>query len=113
METSKRCCAAVAAIATSSICCSKHSDWRLPRPNSSLCREPHKMHASSDSCGEPTNHARTSFLNDIMLKQRLLRLTLLLALAAAAPAQFVHTDHQQIVDASGKPLLIRARATST
>ena len=29
-------------------------------------------------------------------------------LVASASAQFAHTDHKQIVDASGKPLLIRA-----
>src|SRR6266849_1054120 len=50
---SKHCCAAVAAIAISTICCSKHSDWPLPRPNSLLFRKPHKMHTSSDNCGEP------------------------------------------------------------
>ncbi len=33
---------------------------------------------------------------------------LLLALMSPASAQFAHTDHQQIVDAAGKPLLVRA-----
>ena len=33
---------------------------------------------------------------------------LLLALTPQASAQFAHTDHKQIVDAAGKPLLIRA-----
>src|SRR5260221_12193400 len=33
---------------------------------------------------------------------------LLLALTVHAAAQFAHTDHKQIVDATGKPLLIRA-----
>ena len=35
-------------------------------------------------------------------------LLLLAALASPASAQFAHTDHKQIVDAAGKPLLIRA-----
>src|SRR5580765_6674067 len=44
-----------------------------------------------------------------MFKFRLLRLPLLLlALTPQASAQFAHTDHKQIVDAAGKPLLIRA-----
>jgi endoglucanase len=44
-----------------------------------------------------------------MLKTRLLLLPLsLLALISPAKAQFAHTDHKQIVDASGKPLLTRA-----
>lgn len=38
----------------------------------------------------------------------LLFLPLLLALTFQASAQFAHTDHQQIVDGAGKPLLIRA-----
>src|ERR1700722_11310039 len=45
----------------------------------------------------------------IMFKIRLLQLPLLLlALTSPATAQFAHTDHQQIVDAAGKPLLLRA-----
>src|SRR5215470_4918575 len=44
----------------------------------------------------------------IMFRFRLLQLPLLLALAVPGSAQFVHTDHQQIVDAAGKPLRIRA-----
>ena len=44
-----------------------------------------------------------------MLKFRLLQLPLLLAaFIASASAQFAHTDHKQIVDAAGKPLMIRA-----
>jgi len=43
-----------------------------------------------------------------MFRFRLLELPLLLALAVPGSAQFVHTDHQQIVDAAGKPLRIRA-----
>ena len=44
-----------------------------------------------------------------MSKSRLLRLLLLvLALTSQASAQFAHTDHKQIVDAAGKPLLVRA-----
>jgi len=44
-----------------------------------------------------------------MFKFRLLRLALLLlALTSQASAQFAHTDHKQIVDAAGKPLLLRA-----
>jgi len=44
-----------------------------------------------------------------MFKFRLLRLALLLlALTSQANAQFAHTDHKQIVDAAGKPLLLRA-----
>jgi hypothetical protein len=31
----------------------RHSDWPLPRPNSLLFKKRHKMHTSSDSCGEP------------------------------------------------------------
>src|SRR3979411_1490491 len=43
------------------------------------------------------------------LLARFLRLLLfLLALITPACAQFAHTDHKQIVDAAGKPLLIRA-----
>ena len=41
-----------------------------------------------------------------MTKFRLL--ALLSLLTVAAQAQFAHTDHQQIVDAKGKPLLVRA-----
>jgi endoglucanase len=45
----------------------------------------------------------------IMLKFKLIQLTLLfLALLPQASAQFAHTGHKQIVDAAGKPLLIRA-----
>ena len=44
-----------------------------------------------------------------MVRLRLLRLpVLLLALISTGSAQFAHTDHKQIVDSSGKPLLIRA-----
>src|ERR1700741_228384 len=47
-----------------------------------------------------------------MVKFRLLQLPLLLlvllALVPGASAQFAHTDHKQIVDSSGKPLLVRA-----
>jgi len=44
-----------------------------------------------------------------MFKFRLLQLTLfLLALISQGGAQFAHTDHKQIVDAAGKPLLLRA-----
>src|SRR6201987_49100 len=47
-----------------------------------------------------------------MVKFRLLQLALLLlvllALVPGASAQFAHTDHKQIVDSSGKPLLVRA-----
>ncbi len=44
-----------------------------------------------------------------MFKFGLLRLPLLfLALSSPASAQFAHTDHKQIVDAAGKPLLLRA-----
>ncbi len=44
-----------------------------------------------------------------MFKLRLLQLPLLLlALTSQASAQFAHTDHKQIVDAAGKPLLLRA-----
>ena len=44
-----------------------------------------------------------------MVKIRFLHLPLfLLALISQAGAQFAHTDHKQIVDASGKPLLLRA-----
>jgi endoglucanase len=45
----------------------------------------------------------------IMIKFRFLRLLLLLlVLASRGSAQFAHTEHKQIVDAGGKPLLIRA-----
>jgi len=45
----------------------------------------------------------------IMSKFSLLRfLFVLLVLASHASAQFAHTEHKQIVDAAGKPLLIRA-----
>jgi endoglucanase len=44
-----------------------------------------------------------------MFKFRLLQLLLLfLALTSQGSAQFAHTDHNQIVDAAGKPLLLRA-----
>jgi len=44
-----------------------------------------------------------------MFRFRLLPLLLiLLLLISAARAQFAHTDHKQIVDASGKPLFLRA-----
>lgn len=44
-----------------------------------------------------------------MLKFRFLQLALLLlALISYASAQFAHTDNKQIVDATGKPLLLRA-----
>jgi hypothetical protein len=44
-----------------------------------------------------------------MVKFRLLQLPLLfLALISSGSAQFAHTDHKQIVDAAGKPLLLRA-----
>ena len=44
-----------------------------------------------------------------MSKCRLLSLSLfLLASITSARAQFAHTDHKQIVDAAGKPLLLRA-----
>ncbi|HEY3620655.1 MAG TPA: cellulase family glycosylhydrolase [Candidatus Sulfotelmatobacter sp.] len=44
-----------------------------------------------------------------MVKLRLLRLPLLLlALLSPGSAQFAHTEHKQIVDAAGKPLLVRA-----
>src|SRR6516164_1388499 len=42
----------------------------------------------------------------IMFKPRLL--LLLLAFTSVGSAQFAHTDHKQIVDAAGKPLLLRA-----
>jgi aryl-phospho-beta-D-glucosidase BglC (GH1 family) len=45
----------------------------------------------------------------IVFKFRLLQLLLLfLVLISQARAQFAHTDHKQIVDAAGKPLLVRA-----
>jgi len=44
-----------------------------------------------------------------MHKFRLVRLLLLfLVFAPQVNAQFAHTDHKQIVDAAGKPLLIRS-----
>ena len=44
-----------------------------------------------------------------MFKFRLLQFSLLLlALISQGSAQFAHTDHKQIVDAAGKPLLVRA-----
>jgi hypothetical protein len=45
----------------------------------------------------------------IMFKFRLLvLLLLLLAWTSQGRAQFAHTEHKQIVDAAGKPLLVRA-----
>jgi cellulase (glycosyl hydrolase family 5) len=44
-----------------------------------------------------------------MFKLRLLGLTLvILAVTSQGSAQFAHTDHKQIVDRAGKPLLVRA-----
>jgi endoglucanase len=44
-----------------------------------------------------------------MFKFKLLQLLLfLLAMISQGSAQFAHTDHKQIVDAAGKPLLLRA-----
>jgi endoglucanase len=44
-----------------------------------------------------------------MIKFRLLGLAvILLAWAGQGRAQFVHAEHKQIVDAAGKPLLVRA-----
>ena len=43
-----------------------------------------------------------------MIKFRFIQLLLLLAFIAQGSAQFAHTDHKQIVDAAGKPLLLRA-----
>jgi hypothetical protein len=43
-----------------------------------------------------------------MCKFILIALLLVLTLTCWAQAQFAHTDHQQIVDATGKPLLVRA-----
>src|SRR5215831_18782345 len=43
-----------------------------------------------------------------MAKFSLLALLSLLTLTVQADAQFAHADHRQIVDATGKPLLIRA-----
>jgi hypothetical protein len=43
-----------------------------------------------------------------MFKSRLLQLPLILALIAQGTAQFAHTDHKEIVDPAGKPLLLRA-----
>jgi Cellulase (glycosyl hydrolase family 5) len=43
-----------------------------------------------------------------MVQVTLLLLSLLLVLTPAARAQFARTDHKQIVDAAGKPLLTRA-----
>src|SRR5258708_953071 len=45
----------------------------------------------------------------IMIKFRLLQLLLLLLVwTRQGSAQFAHTEHKQIVDAAGKPLLVRA-----
>jgi hypothetical protein len=45
----------------------------------------------------------------VMIKFRIPQLTLLLlALTSQASAQFAHTNHKQIVDSTGKPLLLRA-----
>ena len=71
----------------------------------------------SDSCDhgiwQVTQWKRSSsvgFAQDrIMLKFKLLQLPLFfLVLISQASAQFAHTDHKQIVDAGGKPLLLRA-----
>jgi endoglucanase len=44
-----------------------------------------------------------------MIKLRLLLLPLLLlGWTSLGSAQFAHTEHKQIVDAGGKPLLVRA-----
>src|SRR5262245_4702880 len=44
-----------------------------------------------------------------MFKFRFLQVSLLLlALTSEGSAQFAHRDHQQIIDAAGKPLLLRA-----
>jgi endoglucanase len=43
-----------------------------------------------------------------MFKFRLLGLTLLLLTWSQGSAQFAHTDHKQIVEAAGEPLLLRA-----
>ena len=43
-----------------------------------------------------------------MFRFRLLLLLFVLPWASLVSAQFAHTDHQQIVDAAGKPLLLRA-----
>src|SRR3981189_2015306 len=44
-----------------------------------------------------------------MIKFRLLGLAMLLLVwTAQGSAQFAHTEHMQIVDAAGKPLLVRA-----
>src|SRR5260370_42588989 len=44
-----------------------------------------------------------------MIKFRLLQLLLLLLVwTTQGSAQFAHTEHKQIVDAAGKPLLVRA-----
>src|SRR5260370_1558159 len=44
-----------------------------------------------------------------MIKFRLLQLLLLLLVwTTQGAAQFAHTEHKQIVDAAGKPLLFRA-----
>jgi aryl-phospho-beta-D-glucosidase BglC (GH1 family) len=44
----------------------------------------------------------------MMVKVTRLLLSFFLVLTAAATAQFAHTDHKQIVDAAGKPLLTHA-----
>jgi hypothetical protein len=52
---------------------------------------------------------RTLSTGEIMFKFGLLQLALLLlASTSLGSAQFAHTDHKQIVDAAGKPLLLRA-----
>src|SRR6266436_2742520 len=52
---------------------------------------------------------RLSARGRMMSKCKLLYLPLfLLASITSASAQFAHTDHKQIVDAAGKPLLLRA-----
>jgi endoglucanase len=49
-----------------------------------------------------------------MIKFRLLGLAVVLvAWAAQGRAQFAHTEHEQIVDAAGKPMLVRATNLGT
>jgi endoglucanase len=56
-----------------------------------------------------SNEFGVGFLPEkIMFKFRLLGLLLILGWASHASAQFAHARHQEIVDAAGKPLLIRA-----
>ena len=52
---------------------------------------------------------RLSAEENHVFKFRLVQLPLLfLALVPQANAQFAHTDHKQIVESAGKPLLVRA-----